>query len=260
MLILGCYWVCLCHIIAGENTLHDIISAAADTTGGNNNNDTSKKQTVSGDDDMPFHWPPTLLNQQHRSFSSFSGQGVQIHTSKRKPDDPDFGVLVRILRSANTEKDTEPSSAAASAEDSNNNNNGNSRFVSPSSSTGRRRRALKKRETRRRQRNIISGDNENNGHNGRGLLENSAIDKGPLDQRQTILLRKPRSAAVITQDSDKIPLLALDANTNKRPSTLDQSASSSSATVPLQYIIVVVSVPACIVLLFVTLFSYSFFN
>ena len=200
---------------------------------------------MTGDDDMPFHWPPTLLNQQHRSFSSFSGQGVQIHTSKRKPDDPDVGVLVRILRSATKASDDEGSVAASAST-----NNGKASLVSSSSSSTGRRHIVKRQ---RRRRNIISGDNDNHDkhiRNGEELLENSSSGRGRLGQHRP-LLRKPRSAAVVTKNLDKAPLTAKDANRH----ILDQSP-----TIPLQYIIVVVSVPACIVFLFVTLFSYSFFT
>lgn len=250
MLVVGCYWVCLCHIIVGESTLHDVISAAAsvdDTTGGNNNNGTNDKKQMTGDDSMPFHWPPPLLNQQHRSFS-FSGQGVQIHTSKRKPDDPDVGVLVRILRSA-TKSEKPPAAKNAAA----------TRLVS-SPSTGRRRRHLAK-TTQRRRRNIITADDDDvvvvNNNKPRikgGESEKSfSPGRGRLDQKpRFLLLRKPRSSAAITKNLVKGPLSGTAQDANRHD--LDQSS------IPLQYIIVVVSVPACIVFLFVTLFSYSFFN
>lgn len=255
MLLVGCYWVCLCHIIVGESTLHDVISAAAsvdDTTGGNNNNNnaTNDKKQMTGDDSMPFHWPPPLLNQQHRSFSSFSGQGVQIHTSKRKPDDPDVGVLVRILRSAT--KAEKPAAAK---------NAGAARLMS-SPSTGRRRRIVKKTNQRHR-RNIISADDDDvvvNNNNNKPSLRGGDSEKsfsperGRLVQKHRfLLLRKPRSSAAITKNLVKAPLSGTAQDANRHD--LDQLS-----TIPLQYIIVVVSVPACIVFLFVTLFSYSFFN
>lgn len=252
MLLVGCYWVCLCHIIVGESTLHDVISAAAsvdDTTGGNknNNNGTNDKKQMTGDDSMPFHWPPPLLNQQHRSFSSFSGQGVQIHTSKRKPDDPDVGVLVRILRSA-----TKAENPAAAK------NAGAARLMS-SPSTGRRRRRVK--TSQRHRRNIISADDDDDVNNdnkpslkGGDSEKSFSPERGRLGQKHRfLLLRKPRSSAAITKNLVKAPLSGTAQDANRHD--LDQSS-----TIPLQYIIVVVSVPACIVFLFVTLFSYSFFN
>lgn len=202
---------------------------------------------MTGDDSMPFHWPPPLLNQQHRSFSSFSGQGVQIHTSKRKPDDPDVGVLVRILRSA-----TKAENPAAAK------NAGAARLMS-SPSTGRRRRRVK--TSQRHRRNIISADDDDDVNNdnkpslkGGDSEKSFSPERGRLGQKHRfLLLRKPRSSAAITKNLVKAPLSGTAQDANRHD--LDQSS-----TIPLQYIIVVVSVPACIVFLFVTLFSYSFFN
>jgi len=257
MLLVGCcYWVCLCHIIVGASTLHDVISAAASvdgTTGGNkdnNNNDTNKKKQLKGDDDMPFQWPPTLLNQQHRSFSSFSGQGVQIHTSKRKPDDPDVGVLVRILRSAPQRPQRKGDSPSLSVASSTNNDNGKTRATlvsSFSTSTGRRNNM---KGVLRRRRNIVTGDN-----NKQRRIEGGDLGKNTLSSgrgRIRLLSRNLRSAASMSKILDKGLLTDKEAN--------GKTTDHQSPIIPLQYIIVVVSVPACIVFLFVTLFSFSFFN